>query len=666
MTWGVFYRPPQCSDWEDSQGGVRDGQSLSFIKEYSPRNPATIPSPQPYHQPCHSLISPRHPHPPPPPIRNPPSPQFRNPLSDLIRNDPAFSSDPRSHPHFPLTNARSYKDPPSKSLQNYTRHVSLSHEAPHSLENVPITEVLPRISPRPLTEERRTSPLSASVSLECASITTHSTFTPSTASPATSHSHSLPQTSGGRTAFSVAPTSQSTANSSPSSQPQFKNELNLPVSQVLDHPSVLFHTSAPEVTLKAQKPSVLPRTKSIVAKGGMKKLFRRLTNRHGLDRIDEMDETDPFGGSYHHDGPYEAIGNSLAKLGPPHMYNDFVRGDLRNPKRETTTHPSHRVKHKSSTRVPPPTEGENGLFLHLEPGQILQRNAVYAVPIHNGSTWMTPTPNLSRRKAGASVAQPAHSRRQSLPNSLMRHREVTPLAGPQNSNESYSSPPGPRVHYFGDDIPRIPNRSPRSHINRDIPASTVLPPTPRESASHGASPSPFPQLTQPPPPDLISQQGRLMDRPMSDLPPQGLRHRGVGSLDSSRPPDRTKTTQSSGAQVRSLEPPRMRHLPKCLVMPAPLQPQPPTLPPTQAQFVALQHFTSYDIHPDHPGAMYDGGRNPTGKKTTTFPAEKPIAGHATTSHGDSVPTGRNFPSKVVNAAERTKGARRGRLSKRKP
>lgn len=45
----------------------------------------------------------------------------------------------------------------------------------------------------------------------------------------------------------------------------------------------------------------------------MKALVRRLTSLHNLDRIDELDETDPFGGSYHHDGPYEAIGGNLAQ-----------------------------------------------------------------------------------------------------------------------------------------------------------------------------------------------------------------------------------------------------------------------------------------------------------------------------------------------------------------
>lgn len=52
-------------------------------------------------------------------------------------------------------------------------------------------------------------------------------------------------------------------------------------------------------------------TTNIPRKARMKALVRRLTTRHNLDPIDELDETDPFGSSYHHDGPYEAIGNNL-------------------------------------------------------------------------------------------------------------------------------------------------------------------------------------------------------------------------------------------------------------------------------------------------------------------------------------------------------------------
>jgi hypothetical protein len=67
----------------------------------------------------------------------------------------------------------------------------------------------------------------------------------------------------------------------------------------------------------------------------MKAFVRRLTTRHNLDRIDELDETDPFGGSYHHGGPYEAIGTSLPHPTLPRMSSNAAP-------RKGNIHPSRR------------------------------------------------------------------------------------------------------------------------------------------------------------------------------------------------------------------------------------------------------------------------------------------------------------------------------------
>lgn len=130
------------------------------------------------------------------------------PLPRALLDDPAFSPDPRAHPHFPLPNARSYKPLPSKSPPDGLPP-SVSHTRPPH-RPIPVPEIL-------------------------------------------------------------APTKQ---------------------------------------VLKPA-PTNIPR------KSRMKALVRRLTTRHNLDRIDELDETDPFGASYHHDGPYEAIGSNLAQ---PHLH----------------------------------------------------------------------------------------------------------------------------------------------------------------------------------------------------------------------------------------------------------------------------------------------------------------------------------------------------------
>ncbi|KAF9229082.1 hypothetical protein BS17DRAFT_770994 [Gyrodon lividus] len=685
MAWGVFYRPPQYSDWDNNpQSEARDGHSLSFIKEYSSyesENPPR-PPPQPSRQPPHLLISSSqsnlHAQRLPPIIRNPTTPQFKTPLSGFILSDPAFSSDPRSHPHFPLTNAGSYKEPPSKSPRSYPRHVtralpvSLSHEAQLTEENALLTNLPPHISHQSLIEEPHPSPSSAPVFF-----TTHSTtFTSPTVISVSSRSHPPTQTPGGRIPTPVALVSSSNPNSSSPPRPQ-RNGPSPPVQQIPDHPSCNMCT--PELRLTAQKPSIPTRVESapilsenkkgIVGKGRMRNLVRPVTDRNNLDRIDELDETDPFGGGYHHDGPYEAIGSSLAELDPPPMYNDIdaLRGDLHNSKREPATRPSRRVKHKSSSRVPP-VEDENGSSLHLEPGQILQQNTMYPAPVYNAPTSMSTVPYLSRRKPVTSVTRPDHSRSQSLPNPPT----VTSFPHPPNN---YSSPSGPRVHYFGDNIPRIPNSS-LFHIDRDaapyaLPA-TVLPPNQHESVSRSSSPIPSPQPIPPSPTNLMSPQSQPMKRPMTDFPPQGSRHRSVRSLDSSRTLNPT-IAHSSSSQNRSLEHPRTRHLPKRLIMPAPLQREPlPTQPPfpqPQYHFAPVQYpdrLRLEKVHFEGPPAMYGTGRRLLRKKSSNLPAKRSIPAHAPMSQAEPVPTIGNFPSKADNDAERIKeGTRRRRLSKRK-
>ncbi|KAF9244526.1 hypothetical protein BU15DRAFT_41714 [Melanogaster broomeanus] len=667
MAWGVFYRPAQYSDREYTQGEMSDVQSLSFIREY---NPAIVPPPQ---------------------SSSYPTPHFRTPLPDSLLDDPAFSSDPRSHPHFPLTDAGSYKAPSSKSSHVYTHHlpISLSHEAPFQAEGACITRLPPCMSHPSPTEEHHPSPPSASVSLESESLMTHSTFTSPTVSSATSHSLPPIQIHGGRTPSPVTPVSPSNPAPPPYTPLPPKNEPIPSMLQVPDRPSIPRNMSAPEIRPKVQRPSVPMRAgsepilsekkKRAASKGPMTNLVRRLTPRRDLDSIDELDETDPFGGAYHHGGPYEAIGSNLAELGPPHMYNDVdvLRGDIRHSKREVGIA-------NSSSRMPPPA-AENGLTLPPQFGQIPQRHPIHALPAYNAAMSMTPSPNLSRRKPGGSGIRPDHSRSQSLPNPLAHYREgSSALPDAPNSLQNHSSPSGPRVHCFGEDIPCIPNRS-LSHIGRDSAPyaphqrrpATDLPPNGQESASHSSLP-PSPRVTPSPPPNLLSQQSRPKDG-MTDFPPLGPRQSSVRSLDSSRILN-TIANPSSGTQNRSLDPPRMHHLPKRLVMPAPLQPQPFPMqpqPPAQAEYGFPP--TSYDGYPEHLRleelkdahfeglpAMYDRGRRRLRRKSSSFPAKAPIPTHVPLSQNEAVPPAGNFPSNAVKEVERMKeGPPRRKLIKRK-
>ncbi|KAH0838158.1 hypothetical protein J3R83DRAFT_6409 [Lanmaoa asiatica] len=228
------------------------------------------------------------------------TPRFKVPLSRAVLDDPAFSPDPRSHPHFPLPNVGSYKAPPSKSPPR-TSYTLLTSPP----RTIPVL-VHPRLPPADAPSSFFT-PSSPSLSSESDSLRV-SPFSAST-SPTLSSATSPTQTRGSRVSDPVSALSHSPPNSvpPPSTQPKViskpppQRSSPLPVPEILPKPH-----STSTLTRENLRP-VASQNRKIPRKGRMKALVRRLTSRHNLDRIDELDETDPFGGSYHHDGPYEAI-----------------------------------------------------------------------------------------------------------------------------------------------------------------------------------------------------------------------------------------------------------------------------------------------------------------------------------------------------------------------
>lgn len=295
MAWGVFDRP----------------RDASFVGErHNRRSPWSIGYP---------------PSQPPPP---PPKKQFRTPLAQTVFNDPAFSSDPRSHPHFTLADARSYKDLPPKPPHR-------SHDP--SQENIPclVPPVLPH---HPATVDRRLSPLALSVSLEHEPTLTSSS---STVSSTTSHSSSPTQTPGIYTMFSgIVPQSLR-----PIPHTKFTSTTlaHHPPDEVRPRIPYTMSTSTPDMRppppppppTRANSAPALPVTRKKSDK--IKNFVRRLTKKHdNLDRIDELDETDPFGIGFHHSGPYEAITNNLAKLVPPHSDADGLTQRMQPLKRKVS------------------------------------------------------------------------------------------------------------------------------------------------------------------------------------------------------------------------------------------------------------------------------------------------------------------------------------------
>lgn len=225
------------------------------------------------------------------------TPHFKVPLSRATLNDPAFSPDPRSHPHFPLANAASYKALPSKSPPRI----------PHPLQ--PLPDANPSLSSPSFSSESESE-------YDSDSLVSSASPTPSSA---TSPSQSPTLSRGSPSPVSLPPLSPPNSVLPRPTQPKPpRRHSTLPVPEILPRLDTT-NTLASD----NRKPGALQRTR-IPRKGRMKALVRRLTTRHDLDRIDELDETDPSGVSYHHDGPYEAIDSSLAQPSLPQRYGDTL------------------------------------------------------------------------------------------------------------------------------------------------------------------------------------------------------------------------------------------------------------------------------------------------------------------------------------------------------
>jgi hypothetical protein len=146
------------------------------------------------------------------------------------------------------------------------------------------------------------------------------------------------------------------------------------------------------------------------------------------------------------------------------------------------------------------------------------------------------------------------------------------------------------------------------------------------------------------------------------------RHRSTRSADSSCM-HTTRTTQSTSRTQNSFQPPRNHHLPKRLVMPAPLQQQQEPLYPraySYDEYADLDLFPPPDSHTHETPAMYSQGRKVLRKKTGIFPGNVPLPMHAPVAIADAIPPLTKHPSMTLADTSKVKeGVRRRRLSKRK-
>ncbi|KAJ7042432.1 hypothetical protein C8F04DRAFT_77527 [Mycena alexandri] len=119
----------------------------------------------------------------------------------------------------------------------------------------------------------------------------------------------------------------------------------------------------------------------------------RLRAAYDLDRIDELDESNPLGVAMHHEGPFQAIASVLK--GPSALGNQSVPQQARSTK--------------------PLKLGPNGGSLGIVPGQVLPRNFPYHQPAHPVFSNNSPQASTSYIPPQSQFVQPQYGQ------SNMRH-----------------------------------------------------------------------------------------------------------------------------------------------------------------------------------------------------------------------------------------------------
>ncbi|KAH9898162.1 hypothetical protein C8Q73DRAFT_663929 [Cubamyces lactineus] len=250
-----------------------------------------------------------------------------------------------------------------------------------------------------------------------------------------------------------------------------------------------------------------------------------------LDRIDELDESDPLGARWHHDGPYEAIMKAAPVLYPDQSILAHKRSE-------------------SSKRKPVQYDD---VSLGLSPGQIFPSNSQYQPPSQNQGAQQPPVPeNFPPGSMPSSPLMQVPVQRRvppsgQLPSSPELYNNVhMGAANTQQRNAPAQDPQGSRLHHHHPPPPPLQSQRSRPEEpaqpspplpNPYSPVESSFPQNQRDSPPHTRAPSVVPSSSQPPRPDI-------------NLPPQ------------------QPSSKSSSSSSSSLLP---RHVPKRLVMPAPLQ-----------------------------------------------------------------------------------------------
>jgi len=254
-------------------------------------------------------------------------------LPPTLYNDPAFSPDPYSHPHFVTSQGSTWTTPPavghptlkSDARRLFPPDVSTSARDLDEIQllqppNTPLSPTGPNDS-QP--EFPASLPSGSNSSGSLASTTPPSSMELSnppkpTDIRTTSPESQVPPPEKKQKTVSflrrkLAPTPVPTIPSAPAPEPQKLEQHDETPHYPDTRPPLISNMSAPEMHRPDDTPTLPPRPATTPADIRPAQQGRGI---RALDRIDELDETNPLGSPLHHGGPYEAIRKLLPQAPP--------------------------------------------------------------------------------------------------------------------------------------------------------------------------------------------------------------------------------------------------------------------------------------------------------------------------------------------------------------
>ncbi|KAF5385145.1 hypothetical protein D9615_001360 [Tricholomella constricta] len=372
------------------------------------------------------------------------SPSVPKAFTSSLYDDPAFSPDPHSHPFFATTWAPPFHAQPG--LKGDTCPQPLSTANDFQLLLPPNTSMF--------------SDDHSSTTHETNSSSNHTTSTSFSSPPTSTDSHSSP--------WAPLP-SDKVAQSLPWPPETQKKKKNItmfwrktPPETVLEsvdlarnvlsepsssrnmvqtnRPAPARNVTTPETIKSAKRPVLPPRSVTTAADSkppptSSRRIIGGLTIRaHELDRIDELDESNPLGLPLHHRGPYEAVQkavNQESKERGPHnigsQYQLATSPPVPKSKKDRNKQPRR--------RNPPEVTGVPivpiGVSLNLSPGQILPHNFYY-----NLSQNVISAPGLSDAPDWPPRSQPHLVTQQNTHQPYYDHRRSMEMQPPPAAHDS--------------------------------------------------------------------------------------------------------------------------------------------------------------------------------------------------------------------------------------